>query len=71
MEAQFVQQTVDSLTVRIVRDPGYAQTDEDAFLHDMRSFVGDAIDIDFEYVSEIPREPNGKFRQVISYVDGN
>jgi len=68
LEAQFVQENVESLTVRIVRDDDYRQKDEDEFLHDLRTFVGDSIKIDFEYVSEIPRGPNAKFRQVISSV---
>ncbi|MFC1601058.1 phenylacetate--CoA ligase family protein [Candidatus Sumerlaeota bacterium] len=65
---QFVQSKLGLLTVRIVRDTGYGRADERAILRDLRLFVGEEIEIEFEYVEEIAREANGKLRQVISHI---
>ena len=67
-EAQLVQETPDQLSVFIVRSPGYDASDERSLNADLRRYLGDRIRIDIEYVPEIPREPNGKFRQIVSRV---
>ena len=67
-EAQLIQDTPDHLTVRLVRGEGYSPAQEASLLKDMRGYLGEQIRIDIEYVPEIPREPNGKFRQIISKV---
>lgn len=67
-EAQLVQETLDELILKIVRGPGYGRKDEANLLHDLRQYLGDVIKIKMEYVSEIPREANGKFRQIVSHV---
>jgi phenylacetate-CoA ligase len=67
-EAQLVQETLDRLSVFVVRSPGYDSSDERSLNADLRSYLGDQIRIDIEYVPKIPREPNGKFRQIVSRV---
>lgn len=67
-EAQLVQDAPDHLTVRIVRAPAYGRADEECLMRDMRKYLGEVIRIDLDYVSEIPREANGKFRQIVSSV---
>ncbi len=67
-EAQFVQHTVHDLTVKLVRGKAYTERAERAFMADLRALVGDAIRITVEPVDDIPRNANGKFRQVISHV---
>jgi len=67
-EAQLYQDALDHLTVRIVRSPHYADQHEKALMRDLRRYLGDEIRIDLEYLSEIPREANGKFRQIVSKV---
>jgi hypothetical protein len=34
----------------------------------MRRYLGEQIDIKIEYIEAIPRESNGKFRQIVSHV---
>jgi len=67
-EAQLIQVTVSSVTVRVVRSSGYSSTDETSLVCDMRRYLGDQIDIQIEYLDAIPREANGKFRQIVSSV---
>ncbi|MFC1601064.1 phenylacetate--CoA ligase family protein [Candidatus Sumerlaeota bacterium] len=67
-EGQFVQPALDRLTVKIVRDSGYGRAHEQRLLRDLRLFLGEEIAVELEYVEEIAREPNGKFRQVISRI---
>jgi phenylacetate-CoA ligase len=67
-EAQLIQEQIDRLTVKVVRSSGYTSDDERSLLKDMRHYLGEEIEIDVEYVSEIPRTANGKFRQIISKV---
>ena len=68
-EAQFVQTKPDLLVARVVRGSSYTDADESSLRHDIIEFVGDSMRIEIEYVDAIPREANGKFRQVISLVD--
>jgi len=67
-EAQFVQKEISSVTTKVVKGGNYSSQDEQSLLADMRHCMGDEIEINIEYVQEIPREPNGKFRQIISRV---
>ncbi len=67
-EAQLVQDSLDHLTARVVRRDSYTDDDERIFMADMRTLLGEQIRIDIEYVEDIPREPNGKFRHIISEV---
>ena len=39
-----------------------------ALRRDLTEYLGDVIAADIEYVAEIPREANGKFRQIVSRV---
>ena len=67
-EAQLIQDDISHLTVKLVRSSEYSNADEAKFLHEMRRYLGKEISIDINYVSEVPRESNGKFRQIVSKV---
>jgi phenylacetate-CoA ligase len=67
-EAQLIQDAPDHLAVKVVRNDRYAQADESHLMEDLRLYLGEAIHIDLDYVKEIPREDNGKFRQIVSRV---
>ena len=67
-EAQLVQDRADRLVVRLVPRPGYGSADERAILAELRLRLGPSIDIIFDTVRAIPREPNGKLKFVISRV---
>jgi phenylacetate-CoA ligase len=67
-EAQLVQDDLDHLRIRLVPSSGFTRANEKSLLSDIRSFVGHGMTIEFEYLHEIPRESNGKFRQIVSHV---
>lgn len=67
-EGQLIQHELDSVTVKVVPREGYSAEDEKHVLAELREYLGDSIEINIEPVAEIPREPNGKFRHIISTV---
>ncbi|MEA3416293.1 MAG: hypothetical protein U9R02_09090 [Thermodesulfobacteriota bacterium] len=52
-----------------MKTPSYSMKDENTLKKNMRKFMGEQIELFFEYVSEIPRESNGKFRQIVSNIN--
>jgi len=67
-EAQFIQHEISTVTIKIVRSKGYSSTHEKELLADLRTYLGSDIRIEIEYVSDILRTSNGKFRQIVSTV---
>ncbi len=67
-EIQLVQEKIESVTLKIAKRPEYTSEDEKTLIRNVRKYLGDVIAINVEYVDMIPREPNGKFRQVVSNV---
>jgi phenylacetate-CoA ligase len=65
-EAQIRQPAPDRLRVLVVPHPGFDQEARRALEAEFRSRVGAAMRIEIESVAAIPREPNGKFRGVVS-----
>lgn len=63
--AQIEQDRLDHLIVRIEKEDGYTSTIEQIILKEARSRVGSQMTIDFEYVSEISKGANGKFKFII------
>ena len=67
-EGQLIQHELNRVTVKVVPREGYSAEDEKHVLAEIREYLGDSIEIDIERVPEIPREPNGKFRHIVSTV---
>jgi phenylacetate-CoA ligase len=67
-EAQVVQQRPGEISVRLVRRAGYGRQDELDLRREFARCVSPALVLHFEYVSEIERERNGKFRAVVSHL---
>jgi len=65
-EAQIVQERLGEIRIRLVRRSAYGTKDELEIRRDIRSWLSPSLEVGFEYVEEIPREPNGKFRAVLS-----
>jgi phenylacetate-CoA ligase len=67
-QLQIVQETIDRLLFRIVRDPCFGP----ASLEQLQALVyerfGPGVGYDCEYVERIPQEPSGKYRFCISKV---
>ncbi len=70
-ESQIVQECINSITVKLITRPGYSSNSEKKLMRELRFRLGPEIEINFEYVNEIPRMPNGKFRAVISKIPSN
>ncbi len=69
VEAQLYQENANELICRIVKTAHYTIEDEQAILEEARLRLGSAINIRFEYLDEIPRTGNGKFRFVVSGIN--
>ena len=65
-EMQIVQHRLDRIVVRIVRRESYGESDTKALLQELRNRLGGEIAIDIDFVDDIPRAANGKFRAVVS-----
>jgi phenylacetate-CoA ligase len=66
--SQIIQETVDALTVRIVRRPEYEDHDSERLIAGLRARLGPQMRITLEFVEDIPRTASGKYRWVISRV---
>ena len=66
--AQIQQNKVNQVILRIEKEDGYTKKDEKAILAEAKARLGNSIEIDFEYVSKIPKERNGKFRFIIQKI---
>lgn len=67
-EAQLLQETPDTLIVRIVRREDYGPEDTLRVTQALRERLGDRMQFEFQFVDHIPRGANGKFRFVTSKV---
>ena len=64
-----VQQTApDAVQVRLVAPRPLASADLDRLRIELTRFLGDQVRLQFDYVADIPPEPSGKLRNVISLV---
>ncbi|MCG8591152.1 MAG: hypothetical protein MJE66_17810 [Proteobacteria bacterium] len=70
-EAQILQERREGIRVLVVRRPSYGEASERGLVKEIRSRLGERIEIAIEHVEAIPREPNGKFRAVKSSVGGH
>jgi phenylacetate-CoA ligase len=68
VEAQIMQDTVDAVRIRMVKRSEFAEDDMRLLERELRLRLGSVIRLEYEFVSRIPRLPNGKFRFVVSKV---
>ncbi len=69
IEAQIEQSSIEEVVIRIIRGSSYSKKDEVKILKSARTRLGNSIRISFDYVDEIPRASNGKFRFIVSRID--
>ncbi len=65
-EAQIVQEQLGEIKIVLVRRDAYATRDELEIRRDIKTWLSPSLAVRFEYVHEVPREANGKFRAVLS-----
>lgn len=64
--SQIIQEETAQLLIRIVRCPDYDDRESEILIREMQRRVGPDMRIRLEFVEEIPRTANGKYRWVIS-----
>jgi phenylacetate-CoA ligase len=69
-EAQIVQNQLDKIEVRVVPGPGYSEQDKKILESELQKRLGHDMQIEFRIVDSIPRAANGKFRAVLSNIEG-
>jgi phenylacetate-CoA ligase len=67
-EAQIIQETKDAIEILVVPRSSFDDISERQLMKEIRSRVGEEINVAVRHVESIPREPNGKFRAVKSRV---
>ena len=65
-EAQIVQHEEGRIHVKVVQRPDFSLEDEKRLRKELAKRLGSSMLVDIEYVEQIPRLPNGKFRAVVS-----
>ena len=65
-EAQVIQEKLGEIRLLVVRRSAYATKDELEIRRDIKRWVSPSLNVTFDYVDEIARERNGKFRAVLS-----
>jgi phenylacetate-CoA ligase len=67
--SQIIQERIDHLLVKLVPSGDFTQDEENTLIATLRERLGEGMVIEVRQVAEIPREPSGKLRWVISHVD--
>jgi phenylacetate-CoA ligase len=66
--SQLVQVAPDRIVVRIVRSDDFREDRTGLIRKEFKKRLGGSVQIEFDFVEDIPREPSGKFRSVISMI---
>ncbi|RMB63833.1 phenylacetate--CoA ligase family protein [Dokdonia sinensis] len=62
---QVVQNTLDTLEIYVQRDEvQYTKKDAVTFVENLRERVGNSMELNINYIDEIPREHSGKYRMI-------
>jgi phenylacetate-coenzyme A ligase PaaK-like adenylate-forming protein len=67
-EVQIVQEQLGEIVIRAVRRQAYSVADESGISREIERWISPTLKVRFEYVPEIEREANGKFRAVVSHL---
>ena len=70
-EAQVLQVEKDLLVIRVVQKSGYSKKVEEEIEKNIKKYISTGFRVSFEYLDQIPRENNGKFRAVKSMMNNN
>jgi len=70
-EGQIIQKDYDRFVVKVVPTLLFSQTDVELIKTRLATRLGTELTIEVQSVDSIPREPNGKFRMVISQIAKN
>ena len=65
-EAQYIQKRMDLVVVKLVKDSNFDSQTSKQLIKEIRKRLGYSINIELEFVDELPRGPGGKLRTVVS-----
>lgn len=68
-EFKMYQKAINLLHVQIVRSPTFSDNTEKILENNLRTALGDEVQINFEYLERIPREKSGKLRYFVSEIN--
>lgn len=68
-EAQVLQEKMGEIVVRVIPRAEYSGRDEEFMRSEIARWISPELEVHFERVSQIEREPNGKFRAVKSLLE--
>ncbi|MDP8230599.1 MAG: hypothetical protein P9L93_05795 [Candidatus Gorgyraea atricola] len=66
IEAQFIQEDMNMLKVKLVAGDKYDSSDEELIKTNIKNYLGEDVTVDIEKVDFVPRTNTGKFKQFIS-----
>ena len=66
---QIVQNNSKQIIIRIEKENGFNGKIEKAILQEARARLGKSIEIHFQYVTDMEREPNGKLRFIVQKIN--
>ncbi len=66
---QVVQNSVDSLILRVVPGPGFDEKEKAYLLEQLRRWVGQKMDVRIEECEDLERAASGRYRLVVSNID--
>jgi len=67
-QMQIIQETIDTIRLRLVRAADYSAETEDALRREFRTVFGDSVRVTVEAVDRIAQDPSGKYRFSITRV---
>lgn len=70
-ECQIIQKEINRILLKIVKDESFSEKDTEILISSLVKRIGTTMKIQLEYIDEIPRGSNGKFRTVISEIKQN
>ena len=65
-EFQIIQKTKDHIILMIVKNGNEKKDDIDRFIKSIKELLGETVQIEVEYTSQIKRTKSGKLRHIIS-----
>jgi len=69
IKSQIIQDSLEDVKVKIVKNNFYNQEDSEILLGGLRKCLGRSMNITLEFVDDIERTKNGKYRWVISHAN--
>ena len=70
-ETQIIQDNYNHITLNIVKGDNFNDKSIKILKYEISKRVGSDMNIDFNFIKNIPRDKNGKFRSVISLINKN